>query len=140
MVEWLNVDTLATLLSGLALGGMVFFSFVMAPLIFRTLPAETAAALMRAAFPLYYRVMAALTGAAAVLIWYRGEAVALAAVCGVFVLAWLALLPRVNRYREAKAAGDANAAAAHARLHRLGVILNLAQLVVSLAVFMRLAA
>lgn len=140
MLGWLDTGALATLLAALALGGMVFFSFVMAPLTFRTLPAETAALLIRASFPVYYRLMAAFTGAAAVLVWHRAEAIALALLCAAFVLAWLVLLPRINTHREGKAAGDAAATRAFARLHRLGVALNLAQLVILLVVFMRLAA
>lgn len=139
MLEWLNADALATLLSALALGGMAFYSFVMAPLVFRTLAPETAAGFMRAAFPVYYRLMAALTGAAAVLAWPRVEALPLLAVCAAFVLLWLFLLPNVNRYRDGKAAGEPAAIAAFGRLHRLSVIINLAQLVILLAVFMLLA-
>ena len=47
----------ATVATALVLGGMAFFSFVMAPLVFHQLEREQAAAFMRAAFPLYYQSM-----------------------------------------------------------------------------------
>jgi hypothetical protein len=140
MVQYVNFHTLAILFTGLALGGMMFFSFVLAPLLFRKLGSETAAGFMRSAFPVYYKVMAALTGLAAVLVYYRGEAVALAIVCGLFVLGWLILLPAVERHRAGRAAGEPAATAAFRRLHRFSVFVNLGQIIVILVVFMRLAA
>ena len=140
MSAWLGTQALAALATALALGGMTFFSFAMAPLVFRTLERESAAAFMRAAFPLYYRLMAALTGAAAVLGWGRPEAFPLIAVCAVLVYLWLVFLPRVNRYRDAKTAGDADAARAFGRLHRISVLVNLALLAILLATFLSLVA
>jgi len=95
---------------------------------------------MRAAFPVYYRLMAAFTGAAAVLGWSLPEALPLAVICAAFVYLWLLFLPRVNRYREAKMAGDEAAARSFARLHRISVIVNLALLVILLASFLSLVA
>ncbi len=94
---------------------------------------------MRAAFPVYYKLLAVLSAIASVLVWYRVESVALAAVCAIFVFAWLVMLPRVDRVRMAKSTGDPAATRTFARLHRLSVVLNLVQLVVLLVVFLRLA-
>ncbi len=138
MVEWLESHSLAALLSALALGGMVFFSFLTAPLVFKTLAPETAAAFMAAIFPVYYRLLAALTAAAAVLAWPLAEAILLAAVGAAFVLLWLLLLPRIARHRAGRAQGDAAASAAFTRLHRLSVVVNLAQMVALVVVFMML--
>jgi hypothetical protein len=88
----------------------------------------------------YYKVMAALTGLAAALIYYRGEAWALAAVCALFVLGWIFLLPLVERHRAGRAAGEEAATRSFRRLHRMSVIVNMGQIVVLLVVFMRLAA
>ena len=140
MSAWLGTQALAALATALALGGMTFFSFAMAPLVFRTLDRESAAAFMRAAFPLYYRLMAALTGAAAVLGWGRPETFPLIAVCAVLVYLWLVFLPRVNRYRDAKMAGDEDATRSFGRLHRISVIVNLALMLILLATFLSLAA
>ena len=140
MFQYVNFHTGATLFTGLALGAMMFFSFILAPLLFRRLGVETAATFMRGAFPVYYKVMAALTGLAAALVYYRGEALVLAATCALFVLGWLFLLPLVERQRAGRAAGDEAATRAFRRLHRMSVFVNMAQIVVLLVVFMRLAA
>lgn len=140
MPDWIALETLAVLFAGTALGGMALFSFVMAPLVFRQLDAETAAAFMRAAFPRYYRAMTAITAVAAVLAWRRPEAVALAAVCLVFVVGLTHVLPHLDRLREGKLAGEATASRGFARLHRLSVGLNLVQMIVLLLVVLRLAA
>jgi fatty acid desaturase len=140
MSAWLSAEALAALMAALALGAMTFFSFAMAPLVFRTLERDTAARFMGAAFPVYYRLMAALTGAAAVLGWSEPEALPLAVICAVFVYLWLVFLPRVNRYRDARMAGDEEAARSFSRLHRISVIVNLALLAILLASFLSLVA
>ena len=58
--------TLPLLLTGLLLGGMIFFAFVFAPLVFKMLPADTAGACIRQIFPAYYQVFAAASVLAAV--------------------------------------------------------------------------
>ncbi len=128
----------ATLLVALVLGGMVFFAAMFTPLIFMRLPAETASSFIREIFPVYYRVMAALSIVAALPIWYRAEAVAMAAVGGVFIAVWQLMLPAINRARDGRDAGDGAAARRFATLHRASVLINLAQMIVVLAVFLRL--
>ena len=128
----------ATLLVALILGGMVFFAAMFTPLIFKRLPAETASGFIREIFPVYYRLMAAFSIAAALPIWYRVEAVAMAAVGVVFIAQWQLLLPAINRARDGRDAGDEAAARRFARLHRVSVLINLAQMVAVLVVFLRL--
>lgn len=139
MVAYVNFHTVSLFLTALTLGGMVFFTAVMAPVVFRALPREDAAALMRAAFPVYYRVMMIAMLLAALLIYYRIEAVWLAGVAVVFIACDIGIRPRLDPLREARAAGDEAAGTAFARLHRLSVILNFIQLAVVLIVFFRLA-
>jgi len=50
-IKWLYLITL-----GLWVGSIIFFSFVIAPTVFRTLKPEDAARLQRALFPKYYLV------------------------------------------------------------------------------------
>ncbi len=140
MSAWLSAETLAALMAALALGAMTFFSFAIAPLVFRTLERETAALFMRAAFPVYYRLLAGLTGAAAVLGWSRPEAIPLAVVCAVFVYLWLVFLPRIEGYRAGRLAGDAEDTRAFGRLHRISVIVNMVLLAILLASFLSLVA
>lgn len=140
MVEYLNLHTGASLLTALALGGMVFFSFVVAPLLFKQLGVQTAAAFMGKAFPVYYRITALLTGTAGLLIYYRSVALALWAVCALSLISWLVLLPLAERQRPGRAQGDPIATRRFRSLHRLSVVINLAQIVVLLIVFVILSA
>lgn len=116
--------------TALLLGGMVFFSLVVAPVAFRTLGTEMAGTLLRRLFPLYYAWGMGMAGAAAFALapvaWE--PAVVMATVTGGFVFAREVLTPRVNAYRDAERAGDTSAHARFARLHRLSVAINLAQM------------
>ncbi len=138
MAGYFTLHVLASLLTALALGGMVFFAAMFTPLIFKRLPPETAAGFIRQVFPVYYRAMAILTIAAGLPIWYRPEAWVMAAVGIGFMGARGMLMPRINTARDGRAAGDDAAARRFALLHRVSVVINLAQMVAVLAVFLRL--
>jgi fatty acid desaturase len=132
------LTTLPLLLTGLVLGGMTFFGFVFAPLVFAKLPADTAGGFIRQVFPVYYRVFAIVCALAALAAWGRLDAAVLALVTAGFLFAWLWLMPRINQARDS-AAEDAASGTRFARLHRLSVLINAAQLVAVLIVFVRLA-
>ncbi len=138
MTDIFTLHVAATLAVALVLGGMVFFAAMFTPLIFAKLATETASGFIRQIFPVYYRVMAALSIAAALPIWYRAEAWVMAAVGALFIAAMVALMPAINRARDGRAAGDQVAARRFARLHRASVLINLAQLIAVLVVFLRL--
>ena len=53
---------ITTVITGLLAGSMLFFSFVMAPLIFIKLEIREAGKFVRAVFPWYYLVVIALSG------------------------------------------------------------------------------
>lgn len=130
----------ATVATAFVLGGMTFFSFIMAPLVFRQLEREPAAAFMRAAFPLYYKSMGAgaIVAAFAMLAVNRIEGTLMAMAAATFVLLLKLLLPALNRHREGRAAGDAEAEASFKRLHGLGMVINLVQLISVVAVMVQL--
>lgn len=138
MADYFTLHILASLLTALALGGMVFFAAMFTPLIFKRLPPEIAAGFIRQVFPVYYRVMAILTLAAGLPIWYRPEAWVMAAVGGGFMASAGLLMPRINTARDGRDAGDAAAARRFRALHRVSVLINLAQMIAVLAVFQRL--
>jgi|TARA_B100000315_G_C14449243_1_gene528305 hypothetical protein len=140
MALYLTLHTCATFLTALLLGGMVCYAFFLTPLVFRFLDGPIRADFLRRTFPVYYRSGAVLAILAALPIWYRGEAMGLAAVGVAFVLVLALLLPPINRARDGRDAGDENAAARFQRLHRLSVMINLGQMVVVVAVFFRLVA
>lgn len=127
-------------LLALMLGGMSFFTLVLAPLAFRTFGREQAGRFLTPVFPLYYRLMAALgLMAAAVLVPLWAAAVAAGAGLAFLALA-LVLIPRIERYRLGRQAEEPVARAAFARLHRLSVIANMALLLIVFGLFLHLAA
>jgi len=138
MATWLNLHVAALVLSALVFGGMTFFMALFAPLVFRHLPRETAAAFMRALFPVYFLVMGVVSLVPALALFpiaaYRGEATALAVVAALFFAARFLLLPALNRSRDAGQDGRA------ASLHRTSVLIHLLQWLIVAVVLVRLAA
>ena len=123
-------------------GGMAFFAFVYAPLVFIKLGTEAGGRFIREVFPVYYVSMGAVSIAAAVLLAFasaaRGaDALAMACIGIVFLLARFVLLPVINRSRDAGLAGDVAAQKRFDRLHRLSVGVNLVQMLAVLAVLVR---
>lgn len=129
-------------LTAAVFGGMVFFAFVYAPLVFTKLPAATAGAFIRAVFPLYYKVMGAAAVAAGLMLLPGGEAWIMLAVGAAFLAVMLVLMPRINAARDASLAGaDAGPAAKRfSRLHRASVAINFLQMLAVLGVLLRLLA
>ncbi len=140
MGPYLTLHTGATFLTAILLGGMVCYAFFLTPLVFRFLEGPVRADFLRRTFAVYYRSGAVLAILAALPIWYRGEALALAAVGVTFVLVLALLLPAINRARDGRDVGDEKATARFGRLHRLSVMINFGQLVCVIAVFFRLVA
>ena len=128
---------IAMFAAALCLGGMLFFSAVMAPLVFTKLPADSAGAFIREVFPWYYLYVAGTSGVAALgLLALNAPAAALMAiVCGLALYARQILMPRINRLRDASRAGDQDARARFQRSHRLSVFINAGQILVVAAVF-----
>lgn len=120
----------------LLLGGMVFFAAIVAPLVFRVLPAEPGGRFIRALFPRYYLWVLGLSAAAAVALMplSKPDAGIMAAVAG---LAWWlrqVLMPRINALSDRAKAGDAEAQRGFDRAHKLSVVANLLQMVAAAAV------
>ena len=123
-------------------GAMVFFAFVYAPLVFIKLGAETGARFIREVFPVYYVAMGAVSIAAAVLLAFasaaRGaDALAMACIGIVFLLARFVLRPIINRNRDAGQAGDLAAKTRFDVLHRASVVVNAVQMLAVLVVLVR---
>lgn len=126
------------LLSGMALGAMLFFAAVVTPLVFRNLPSDIAGDFLRGMFPVYYAVLMAVTGIAALCLWPWPEAVLVAAVALLFAFAKWGLRPRIGRARDLSLLGDAEETKVFRRLHRLSVIIAVAQMLALLTVLLRL--
>ena len=123
-------------------GGMAFFAFVYAPLVFIKLGTEAGGRFIREVFPVYYVAMGAVSVAAAVLLAFgsvaRGaDALAMACIGIVFFLVRFVLLPIINRNRDVGQAGDPAAKKRFDALHRASVIVNAIQMLAVLVVLVR---
>ena len=125
------------LITGAIAGAMAFFTAVVAPAAFRVLAADQAGLLVRRLFPVYYLVMAAAAALAAMLIGFDSPAAGrvLALVAALFMAKRVLLLPRMERQRAGREAGDAEATRAFRRLHGLSMVLNLVAGAAVLAAF-----
>ena len=102
---------------------------IMTPLVFTKLPPEISGPFIRQSFPVYSLVMAGMTLASALLLWNYSEVFYLLIVFILFLLAWLWLMPRINRFRDQQLGGNAKAGKSFNVLHRLSVGINLAQMI-----------
>ena len=126
-------------------GGMAFFAFVYAPLVFIKLGTETGGRFIREVFPVYYVAMGAVSIVAAALLAFaspaRGtDALAMACIGVVFFLARFVLLPTINCNRDAGQAGDPAAKKRFDALHRASVVANTVQMLAVLVVLVRYVA
>ncbi|MCW0233124.1 MAG: DUF4149 domain-containing protein [Ferrovibrio sp.] len=118
--------------TAILLGAMLFFSFIVTPVVFRALDGEHASRFLRALFPLYYLVIILLGAIAALmlaLVEYPLPAAALGVTAALAVLTRQVLIPQLDALRPGRAAGEAAATRAFRRLHGLSMLLNLAQMV-----------
>ncbi len=117
--------SLATLTTALLFGGMTLFSFGFAAVLFKTLPAASAGAVLRQAFPWFYAFVIAVTGLSAALWWpLRADFAWLMAAVALSTLPVRQLLmPAINR------ATDTGARRRFQVLHGLSVLVTLAHIV-----------
>ena len=122
---------------GLWIGAIVFVSFVVAPAVFTTVPAETAGLVMGRIFPLYYAftaVCGCATLAAALVLWraargaraWRAVVVMLVVMLTATTYAGAFVHPRARALRPLlhDASADASVRPEFDRLHRRAVQLN----------------
>ena len=138
MSEFLFVTGLLS--AAILLGSMLFFSCIMAPLIFIKLDEATAGPFVRSIFPWYYLVIIGLSAVGALgLITIQPLPAVILAVIGVAaVLARQVLMPRINDQRDKMVGGSEEAERAFQRLHRLSVWINGGQLIGIVAVLLML--
>lgn len=119
------MDQLALLSTAILLGGMTFFSFGFAPVLFKQLPIDEVRPLLRGTFPYYYAAVIALAALACGLAAFVSLRAAL--LLGLITLSTLyarqILMPLIN------AATDAGHKAHFNRLHSASVVIQLVQLV-----------
>lgn len=122
---------LALYATALLLGAQLFFSFVVAPMVFAHLPAATASGFMRTIFPLYYTITIVLALLALLAFGVAQDqrgVIALGAIAALSLVSRQVLLPRIEFWRPGREAGDALATAKFRALHRTSVLINLVQM------------
>ena len=108
----------ALLIASSILGGMLFFSLVMLPVVFGTLTREMAGNFVRKLFPIYHIVLF-LASQVAGLLAFTPHLKPIAFLCGlIFALHFVLLTPAVNK------ASDAGNTNRFKTLHRLSVLVN----------------
>ena len=118
--------------TALTLGVMLFFSLVIAPLVFIKLPADAAGRFIRALFPWYYLVSGLLATSAAMLFAFNSpvDAVLAALVASAAFASRQLLMPQINKWRDQMLAGAPTADYKFNRGHQVSVLINAAQLIV----------
>ncbi len=116
-----TISALAVLSTALLFGGMTLYSFGFAAFLFTALPAKTAGAALRRAFPWFYAFVIVTSAAAALLLWPRGAmfTAVMAAVAITTVPVRQLLMPAINR------ATDAGLRQRFKWLHGLSVVITL---------------
>ena len=137
----MNAPMLLIWLPGALAGSMLFFAVVIAPTVFRALPAEAAGSFLRRLFPLYFLWGLVLSLLCTITAIYAAELI-VGSICALvailFAYARYSLLARINRARDLKldGAGDEAATAGRQfkRLHLQSVLINAAQLLLLIGI------
>lgn len=129
------ISAAALLATALLFGGMVLYSFGFAAFLFTALPAETAGATIRRAFPHFYLFVMGCAGLAAALLWPSDPfgAGVLAAVALTTLPTRQQLMPAINR------ATDSGAQTRFKWLHGLSVLITLVHIALAGWVLVRIA-
>jgi hypothetical protein len=125
----------ALVLTALLFGGMTFYSFGFAPVLFRQLPMEQVRPLLRGTFPYYYLAVIGL-GALAAAVSVATDMLA-GALLGAIVVS--TLYARQILMHQINAATDRGDKAAFAWLHGLSVVIQLVQIGLAVWALLRLA-
>jgi hypothetical protein len=113
---------MTTLLVAANVGVMLFFTIVVAPVVFKVLPRDWAGVYVRAFFPRYFAFLGVTSLLAALSAAQASLQVALSLCAALFFFSLWVLTPRINQAR------DAGKTRTFGALHGLSVVLNLAQL------------
>ena len=118
------LDAVSLLASATLLGGMTFFSFGFAPVLFAQLPMEKVRPLLRGTFPYYYAAVLGVSGATTLAGAFVDQTVAImfGIICLSTIYARQVLMEQIN------AATDRDDQRAFKRLHGLSVIIQIVQI------------
>ena len=100
------IEQVSLYLIAIILGIMLFFSFVVAPLVFTTLNERNAAIFIRRIFPYYYNVNLVISSIVLLIFIYLGKFVIefylILAITILFGISNYLLMPLINKYRDKK--------------------------------------
>ena len=132
---------IATVITGLLAGSMLFFSFVMAPLIFSKLEIREAGKFVRAVFPWYYLVVIALSGLGGIALVaiapLNASLLFLVTISAIYCRQ--SLMPSINDHRDRSNSGEEVANKIFNKLHRRSEIINGLQLLATMAVLLHIS-
>ncbi len=132
---------IATVITGLLAGSMLFFSFVMAPLIFIKLEIREAGKFVRAVFPWYYLVVIALSGLGGIALVaiapLNASLLFLVTISAIYCRQ--SLMPSINDHRDRSNSSEEVANKIFNKLHRRSEIINGLQLLATMAVLLHIS-
>ena len=100
------IEQVSTYLTVMILGIMLFFSFVIAPVVFTTLDEDNARKFIRRIFPFYYNVNLGLSFIVLLIFVFLSKLgikfYLILAICALFATSNYLLMPLINKYRDEK--------------------------------------
>ena len=100
------IEQIGIYLTSMILGIMLFFSFVIAPVVFTTLDAENARKFIRRIFPFYYNVNLVLSFIVLLTFFFLGKFgikfILILTITILFAISNYYLMPLINKYRDEK--------------------------------------
>ena len=121
------IENLIQNLIAISLGTMLFFSFVIAPVIFKVLDANNAGKFVRKIFPHYYMINLIILSIAVLLLFYISsinlDFYITLVVTILFAFSLFILMPLINKFKDSKEEKKFK------YLHALSVIINFVQII-----------
>ena len=100
------IEQVSTYLTVMILSVMLFFSFIIAPVVFTTLDEDNARKFIRKIFPFYYNVNLGLSFIVLLIFVFLSklgiEFYLILAICALFATSNYLLMPLINKYRDEK--------------------------------------
>jgi len=136
MYEWASLHTMALVSVALQFGGMAYFAFIFTPMVFKFLDTNEASLFLRKVFPGYYRLNAAIAIAPALFLIpepsFHIEVGTMLAVAATFLFSGRVIVPMANTAR------DASNVKKFKNIHRISVLIYVAQFIAVLVILIRL--
>ena len=121
------IEQISIYLTAMILGIMLFFSFVIAPVVFTTLDEDNARKFIRKIFPFYYNVNLGISFIVLLTFIFLNKLgidfYLMLAICVLFAISNYLLMPLINRYKDEKQDKKFK------YLHFISVVINFVQMI-----------